>query len=170
MTDQIYAFTGHRPQRLGGYGDDVTDRLSQFAEKWLTINRPAKAISGMAQGWDVAVAEAALRLNIPLIAALPFKDQDKIWPAQARVRYRAILAAADETHIVSEGDYVVWKMHHRNRWMADRCDLIVSLWDGTPEGGTAKCVEYARLIGRPVTNLWTEYLTFVDNFGKGCIP
>lgn len=169
MNDEIYAFTGHRPQRLGGYGDDVTARLSQFVEGWLTANRPKKAISGMAQGWDMAVADACIRLNIPFIAALPFKDQDKVWPAQSRTHYREVLAAADETYIVSPGPYAVWKMHQRNRWMVDRCDRLISLWDGTPEGGTAKCVEYANLIGRPVTNLWTEYLTFVDNFGKGCI-
>ena len=160
MDNEVFAFTGHRPPRLGGYDQAVTDRLSLFAEQWMRVYPPGKVISGLAQGWDMAVATAALRLNIPLIAALPFKDQDSVWPKQSRVQYRDILAQADETHVICEGPYAIWKMHHRNRWMVDRCGLLVSLWDGIPEGGTAKCVEYARLVDRPTTNLWAEWLAF----------
>ena len=110
----------------------------------------------MALGWDTAWAISALRLGVPLVAAVPFAGQESRWPPEARARYRALLAAAAEVVVVSPGGYSAEKMQIRNRWMVDRCDALVALWDGGA-GGTAGCVAYARSVGRPVFNLWREF-------------
>jgi hypothetical protein len=38
---------------------------------------PAHVISDMALGWDMAVAIAMLKLNIPLIVAVLFEEQNQ---------------------------------------------------------------------------------------------
>src|SRR3546814_12439463 len=49
----ILAATGHRPGKLGGYGEDVLARLRKGARSFLERERNATAaISGMALGWD----------------------------------------------------------------------------------------------------------------------
>lgn len=53
-----------------------------------------------------------------------------------------MVSRACEKLIACEGGYASWKMQKRNEWMVDRCDILVSVWDGT-EGGTYNCVNYA---------------------------
>jgi predicted Rossmann fold nucleotide-binding protein DprA/Smf involved in DNA uptake len=39
--------------------------------------------------------------------------------------------------------------HHRNRLIAEACDVLVAFWDGR-SSGTKYTIEYARRIGKPV--------------------
>lgn len=110
----------------------------------------------MALGWDTAWAIAAIRNKVPLTVAIPFLGQEQHWPPAAQEQYRVILDAADIVELVGSTDYSPQVMHARNRWMVDRCEAVVSLWDGSP-GGTENCVRYAGLVGRPVFNLWPEW-------------
>jgi hypothetical protein len=44
------------------------------------------------------------------------------------------------------------------RYIVDHADRLIAVWDGDPPrglGGTADVVDYARLIGVPVTVLWS---------------
>lgn len=154
----IYAATGHRPPKLGGYSDAIDDKLRALARDYLsTAERPNFAISGMALGWDMAWAEAAIELRIPLIAAIPCRGQASKWPAKSQIRYNLIKDAAYECFILSE-TYTPACMQARNEWMVDRCHRIAALWDGSP-GGTANCLKYAAKLERPVDNLWGKWKT-----------
>jgi uncharacterized phage-like protein YoqJ len=150
------AFTGHRPPKLGGYSEKVDEQLIALASFILRETKPARVIVGMALGWDINVAYAAIKLHIPVIAAVPFKDQDRVWPEDSRTRYHMILQRCEEVHIVSPGSYASVKMQIRNEWMVDRCDYLISLWNGT-HGGTGNCVQYAMQRGTPVLQLWKEF-------------
>lgn len=152
----ILAATGHRPNKLGGYGPEVLKRLIVGATTTLTEEKPDAVISGMALGWDTAWALAALDLGVPLLAAVPFAGQDSRWPDANRDQYRQILSRAASVKVVCDGGYTAWKMHARNAWMVNRCDKLIALWDGTP-GGTASCVAYARRKRKPVENLWRDW-------------
>ena len=160
----IVAGTGHRPDKLGGYGASTVRRLTLFARFVLEGVGPDGVISGMALGWDMALAEAALDLGIPLLAALPFRGQEARWPEASQARYRGLLARASRIEIVCEGGYSAWKMQARNEWMVDHCDLLLALWDGS-SGGTANCVRYARRVERPRLDLWPLYEKF-----PGAVP
>ena len=149
----ILAATGHRPNKLGGYGEHVDAALRTMARHELMAREPRGVVSGMALGWDMAWAEAALTLSIPVCAAIPTAGQESVWPASSQERYRSILAQCAKIVIVSEGGYAAWKMQKRNEWIADKATRIVALWNGSP-GGTANCIAYASKIGRPVDNLW----------------
>lgn len=148
----ILAATGHRPQKLGGYGAHVDAALRRLAIWFLTTNRPDKVISGMALGWDMAWSEAAIEMGIPVIAAVPFGGQESAWPSASQDRYWQTLTQCERVEIVCDGTYAAWKMQKRNQWMVDNATHLIALWDGT-SGGTANCVNYAQ--GRiPVWNLW----------------
>lgn len=160
----ILAATGHRPDKLGGYDKPHVDTaLRNLALEYLEAAAPAKVISGMAQGWDTAWAEAALQLGIPLVAAVPFEGQAARWPHEAKLRWTRLVGRATETVIVSPGGYETWKMQARNRWMVNHGDVLVALWNGGP-GGTANCVEYAQQERKPIVNLWKRW---VDAMIKG---
>lgn len=152
----ILAGTGHRPDKLGGYGAEVSTRLVDLARAALLKYRPDEVISGMALGWDTALALAAIELEIPLAAAVPFEGQERKWRPEQQKQFLKILARATTVAIVSPGGYGVWKMQTRNRWMVDRATGLLALWNGGG-GGTGNCIEYARSSGVKIINLWAAW-------------
>jgi uncharacterized phage-like protein YoqJ len=153
----IIAGTGHRPDKLGGYGWDIFMRLTVFAQHELDRLNPDSVISGMALGWDLALTHACVQRGIPFIAAVPFNGQAKRWNVDWVDHYLKLLDKAKEVVVVSEGGYAPWKMHKRNEWMVDHCDKLLALWDGVAGGGTFNCVQYANKVGRPVDNCWERW-------------
>ena len=157
----IVAATGHRPDKLGGYAPAAQGRVYTVAYEWLQCFRPDQLISGMALGWDQACAEAALALDIPLIAALPFEGQELRWPPASQEHYRMLLAHASDVRVVSVGGYSPFSMQIRNEAMVRWCDMLLALWNGSA-GGTYNCLTYNRSYGsraKPVVNLWERFLT-----------
>lgn len=120
----------------------------------LTEINPTSIIAGMASGWDMALAKTSLRLNIPLTAAIPFKDHIKYWDV--------LNNPLTSSYIVCEGGYEIWKLHRRNEWMADRVNLTLAFWDGNKKGGTFNCIEYCRKKNIPWINLWDKIRVGID--------
>lgn len=141
----IIAFTGSRPNKLGGYKtpNPIFNKVCKGIEKYLIELQPEKIISGMAQGTDIWAAKIAVKLKIPFIAAIPFIGQESIWPASSQEEYHSLLKLAAKQVIVSKGTYSAEKMQVRNQWMVDNSDLLIAVWDGS-SGGTANCVKYAK--------------------------
>lgn len=158
----IVAGTGHRPDKLGGYTLQVRLALGGLATEYLHQHQPDKVISGMALGWDQALAGAAVALGIPFIAAVPFPGQHKRWPAEAQERYERLLSAAESVHRICASEQFLSQrqvndfMRYRNQWMVDNCDRVVALWNGS-WGGTMGTVDYARSKGVPIDNLWNRW-------------
>ena len=152
----ILSATGHRPHKLGGYGEGVQGRLVALARTALLELRPSMVITGMALGWDTAVAMACQRLAIPYIAAIPFNGQQTAWPPFSRDQWEELVEDAVTLKVVCEGGYAPWKMQVRNEWMVDNSDQVLALWNGT-KGGTANCVAYAEKKNKPIINLWEKY-------------
>jgi len=140
----IVCFTGHRPQSVGGFTipNPTYDHICKEIKRVLKEVKPQKAISGMALGIDTWSAEICNELNIPWVAAIPFKGQEYIWPQESQSKYYQLLSLAAEIVIVSEGGYEPWKMQKRNEWMVDNADAVIGVWNGSP-GGTANCMRYA---------------------------
>lgn len=154
----IIAATGHRPDKLGGYGYKTERKLLSLALVYLEHERPEKVITGMALGWDTAIAMAAYCLSIPFIAAVPFTGQHYKWDPEHIRRYHEILTAAEAVHTITAGGYSTQAMEIRNRWMVDHADRMVALWDGSG-GGTGNCVRYAKRKKVEIDNLWTRWHT-----------
>lgn len=150
------AGTGHRPNKLGGYSEEVFNHLVEIAENGLKQIKVTEVISGMALGWDMALAQAAINLNIPLIAAIPFKGQECKWNKKTQEYYNEILTKAKTIEIICEGEYSSDKMQIRNEWMVDHCDVLLSMYDDKKGGGTYNCVMYAKKVGKPMINLYNK--------------
>lgn len=150
----IVAFTGHRPDKLGGWDPlhPIVGRVKYVIRHALIELWPKHVISGMALGVDQWAAQEAVDLGIPFVAALPCDNPETPWPLPSQERYRALLAKAAEVVVVRPGPYHSWKMDRRNEWMVDNCDLLLAVWDGS-RGGTANCVAYARQVSRPIREL-----------------
>jgi uncharacterized phage-like protein YoqJ len=158
----ILAGTGHRPQRLrigplDGFHPSVQKRLGMLAMSALDRYDPSLVISGMALGWDQALAEAAVWCGTPFDAYIPFRGQELRWNREAQDRYNDLLAEARRIVVVSEGGYRAEKMHQRNVRMVIDADAVLALWDGSDDGGTYDCVTYAERVGKRVINLWPSW-------------
>jgi len=87
------AFTGHRPDKLGGYGSirniylNNTMRLLDL----IGIERIRWAYDGMAQGYDWEALKACFQLGIAVVACKPSDHQHIIWPERAQQLYRSLL-------------------------------------------------------------------------------
>jgi uncharacterized phage-like protein YoqJ len=158
----IIAGTGHRPDKLGGYDPHTMNQVFQFAERVLSANKPTEVISGMALGWDMALAQAAVNLGIPFRAYIPFVGQEQVWPSATRLYYKALLARAQETKICSTGGYTKASMQIRNQNMVDDCDVVAALWNGS-DGGTSNCLSYAMFVGKPYINYWPQFIMAIEN-------
>ena len=155
----IIAFTGHRPNKIGGYDKNnplakkikeaIKEYLSYLAHKDEDPTGNFTCISGMALGVDQLAAEVCIEEDIPFIAAVPFLGQESVWPLESQEHYNYLLEKAEEVVIVSEGDYAAHKMQVRNEYMVNKCDALMAVYDGSP-GGTQNCVNYAKSKGKPV--------------------
>jgi len=159
----VFAGTGHRPPKLGGYGPDAENARVDFAIWALKKHKPESIITGMALGWDMALAEAALLSDIPYAAYIPFEGQEKTWPAKSQTLYRNLLARAERINVVSKGGFTPVAMALRNGAMVEDADTMLALWDGERDGGTAQCIGQARAHKRPIINLWDTWKT---TYGK----
>lgn len=90
MPDLSAAVTGHRPFVLGGPTEALAALLRSLASGWLQITKPRKVVSGLADGWDLAVAEAAVALGIPLWRLW----RSAHWPTIGPPRRAAITSAS----------------------------------------------------------------------------
>lgn len=159
--DLTVAATGHRPgslQPYGGYSNLLFNQLITFARKTLRDDRPKRMTVGMALGWDQAVAQACVDLDIPFTAAVPFEGQESTWPDASRARYARLLAFADHVQIICDKDTmpVPRAMQKRNEWMVDQSQAVMALWNGS-FGGTHNCIRYAEKQHVPVTNIWEKF-------------
>lgn len=150
---QTVAFTGHRSYR--GAADD----LLHLAVQALYDRGYRYFLSGMAEGFDLAAAEAvlALRHELPglqLICVLPFSDHIDHQRAEVRVRYQKVLLAADRIVSLSTNYYPAC-YHRRNDYLVDHASYLVAWYDGSA-GGTRYTLKRAQRAHLPVENLWPD--------------
>lgn len=154
MKNQTCCFTGHRKlpkdkieQIVIRLDREIDDLISQGVTDF---------ISGGTLGFDqiaasLIIAKKEMGRKIHLIFALPCKDQDRLWNAQQRKFYRALLSESDEIVYVSE-KYADGCMKRRNKYMVDHsayciCALL------RPFNGTDQTVKCARRRGLKVINV-----------------
>jgi len=156
--DYYIAFTGHRPNKIGGHDatnplrvavkNAIKEALERAIAKYGESHRIV-VISGGALGVDQDAASVAHKLGLPFIVAVPCKDQDSKWPESSKKRYQTMLKYALDVVMVHDGPYNSTCMQDRNEWMVDHCHALVAVWNGTG-GGTANCVRYAKRVGKPI--------------------
>ncbi|CAB4142862.1 hypothetical protein UFOVP784_42 [uncultured Caudovirales phage] len=115
-------------------------------------------ISGMAEGFDEALARSAMCVGVTLIAAIPNKGYSAYyWRDNSELKidrmsaFQELARYANETgavhYVCGKNVYVDGKHSNfvRNEWMADRADVV---WVYNPTSkGTAQCYNYCRTNG-----------------------
>ncbi|BDP44775.1 hypothetical protein DAETH_47440 (plasmid) [Deinococcus aetherius] len=156
----VIAGTGHRPDKLGGFSLEALEALIEVARGYLLKLRPDVVITGMALGWDTALAAAALGLRIPYVAALPFPRQASRWPQLDQERHLGLLKRAALVVCVGSDDLadadIRSAMQWRNEFMVDHAHLLLACFDGSA-GGTAGCVKDAVEQGKTVVNTYRKW-------------
>ncbi len=159
----ILAVTGHRPDKIGGYNAAAELKLIDFAKRCLldlqNDHNIERVITGMAQGWDQAIAQAAIDYQIPFTAAIPCAGQSRLWPKLAQLKYESLIAKADAVKMVNVGEYSAAKMEARNQWLVDQSTHLLALWNRS-SGGTGNTVDYANMRMREVINVWDKWKAF----------
>ena len=145
--------TGHRPQKFPfGYGGKSKKYLEYLKELENKIKTAVTEygvncfISGMALGVDLDFAEIVLKLrkaySVTLECAVPCPDQTVKWAEEDIARYNRILKEADKVTLVSER-YTPECMLKRNRYMVDKSDIVIAVFNGVKAGGTWYTINYA---------------------------
>lgn len=162
--EKVLCFTGHRPDKLGGFGGERAKAIQSaiFGTLVHVVQRAFengfnKFITGGALGVDQIAVEAALHRkknpaigkNIKLVIARPFPSQGSTWPKHTQEYFKELCAKADEVIDVSDDPFTREKMQIRNEWMVNNSGACCAVWNGG-NGGTGNCVKYARSIFRPI--------------------
>lgn len=128
----IVAFTGHRSYNGSADAELKSCIASLYTEGARTFR------VGMAEGFDLAAAEAIIELkkqhrDIILEAYIPYTSFDSHLNSRDLGRYRQILASTEYTYILS-AQYRHGIYQLRNNRLVDGADIVVAWWNGTSSG------------------------------------
>ncbi len=153
------AFTGHRPSKYPYLGAPASAEYASFTGRLkaavarLSENGVTHFMSGGALGADMLAAELILSMRVrdpalTLEMVLPCPEQAKRWNAADRLRHEQLCVQADTLTFVSEC-YTPFCMYERNRFLAENCDVLLAIYDGSP-GGTRMTVNLAYDAHKPI--------------------
>ena len=145
------AFTGHRNLNGTDFDASLLDRIVLDLIKTGT----KRFYCGMALGFDLQAAHSVLiykkKYDIQLIACLPCANQSDTFPPSDKKIYDDILKKCDEK-IVLSSEYYNGCMHYRDRYMVDKCNVLVT-YQRRKSGGTSYTVNYAKAKGVNIIEL-----------------
>ena len=172
MDKKTCCCTGHRPKGFPfEYEKEIWKHMKYLfglTKRIITIIEGygiTEFISGMALGADMDFAATVIGLrewkypNIKLECALPCRNQTLKWEERDKKKYDKILSKADEVTLVSE-EYSRECMMKRNKYMVDKSDLVLAIYNGKERGGTCNTMKYAEKKG--VKTEWL-YLPLFDD-------
>lgn len=166
-------FTGHRPESLPfGENEQSIECLLLKAMLLDEIMRRAERgygtfYCGAARGMDLIFGHQVLLVKaleypkIKLVCVIPHEEQAKGWPEAWRDRYFKLLEQADDMVLISHR-YARDCYQRRNRYMVDHADAVLSVTNGSGQGGTAYTVAYAKRQGKEVVCINPNTLVRTD--------
>jgi hypothetical protein len=152
----VIGVTGHRfldeVDRIADCIDQALQRIEEtFPSESVTI------VSPLAEGTDqVFVQRALVHRRVHLVVPLPLPPEDYLEDfisGEARARFWRLLARAGEVIHLSPAPTRDAAYAAVGRYVLERCDVLVAVWDGQPArgpGGTADIVALAREGGKPL--------------------
>ena len=156
---KICCCTGHRPngfpfdylkdeEKRNAYLTALQSKIVFAVEQGAT-----QFISGMSLGVDLDFAEIILKLKakfpITLECAMPYPDYFVRWSFEDEKRNYEILKSADKVTLVSDR-YFNGCLFKSNRYMVDKSDLVIAVFNGEKKGGTFYTLSYAEKQGKHI--------------------
>jgi uncharacterized phage-like protein YoqJ len=151
MNHFIVAFTGHR-----SYHHEAAIELDLCVARLYDEGARTFRV-GMAEGFDIAAAEAVIRLrksygDIRIEAYVPFPSFAKNFSSVDSIRYKAIIAECDSVTYAMES-YNSSAFMLRNDILVADAQVVVAWWDGS-RSGTGYTVGRARSNKSRIINLY----------------
>ena len=156
MKNQVCCCTGHRPQKFPFDYDGDNERYNAYIKELkskieyaITERNITHFISGMALGVDLDFAELVLYFKdtkyktVTLECAIPCPNQTIKWTEKDKLRYNDILKRADTVTLLSDR-YDRDCMLKRNRFMVDKSQMLIAVFNGIEQGGTWYTIKYAK--------------------------
>lgn len=110
------------------------------------LSNVEKLFSSLAIGSDQIAAEAAIGLDIPVVAVLPVDGYDGFFSGPDLANYRRLLGRCEVVHLHWNGN-PERAFFEAGKFVVDKSDTLVAIWDGEHAeglGGTGDVVEYAK--------------------------
>lgn len=148
------AGTGPRPLKIAD--QQTKDEVARWIYDRLTQLPVEQVLSGMAEGFDEALAKVAIHLKLPTVAVLPSASYGKYYWGENSLTGRDRLGEFDE--LIEQCDYIEQvRSHHmfgaanrdRNAWLVKHADLFLTL-DWQNSKGTQHCLRLARQAGKMI--------------------
>lgn len=168
ITEIHIGFTGHRPNKLGGYDLSakgyqlLQEDLETYIKRNLDVFDVVVGHSGLALGGDTIWSKAILSMKekhpgrVLLHAEIPMMEQADAWFKQSDIDFwHEQVEQADFKSVYgslagqsdSERKKLAAKfLNIRNEGMLDHSTVLLALHDGT-SGGTGNAVAYAKKTG-----------------------
>lgn len=156
MKNKVCCCTGNRPKKFPfTYGlkslqfDEYLLSLQNKIELAVTEHSVNHFISGMAAGVDLDFAELVINFrntvypDITLECAVPCPNQTVKWTNKDKLRYERVISNADTVTLVSK-NYDRDCMYRRNRYMVDKSQMLIAVYNGVEQGGAWYTIKYAR--------------------------
>lgn len=159
MTKTV-AFTGHRPNKLGGYTWNKSFVALYKKEIAFLIEEGYNTfISGGAMGIDMYAWQAVHELQkhkeysfIKNILYIPCPEQANKWSREYQEYHKYMVKNSNHVQII-ESKYSITCMNARNKAMINKANLLVAYWNGSG-GGTRNAINYAHKKNVQVVNLY----------------
>ncbi len=151
----VAAFTGHRE-----YVEAEGCRLGAVIRQ-LIAEGVCTFLCGMAEGFDIAAAEAVIALKrefngVQLVCVVPYKGHKRSMPSSDYLcRYEAVLEAADSVVTLAE-QYTPEAYMVRNNYLCDNADVIVCYYSGKRRSGTGYTVTRALKNRKRTINIYAD--------------
>lgn len=149
-------FSGHRNIPLAKRRDLKQRLKSEITNAYAAGYRCF--FCGMAMGFDLLAAEAALSLqselkDLQVVAVVPFRGQTERWSIETRAKYESIIRMVDDVVMLSE-KYYNGCLLRRNDYMVNQSSRLITYYNGSNKGGTFYTIRKARLCGLDIVNLY----------------
>ncbi len=156
IKEKTVCFTGHRPEKLPGYGEQNSGLLNMLRSMlYYRIYMAAQSgyeyfISGLARGVDLWAADSVIDIqkkfpNIKLICAKPYSEHGNTFKGEDLWSLNNVLEKAHEIICVSN-EYSRDCYKNRNQFMVDNSSCLIGVVDNF-KSGTGQTIAYARKKG-----------------------
>lgn len=153
MSVKVCCVTGHRdlPQKEI---NRVKAALRREIEKAVTDGFTC-FMSGFAEGVDQYFAEIVLEMRkanpaLELVAAIPY--QKRLDSLREKKRTDEMLDACADIVVIQE-EYQPSVYARRNRYMVERSDRVIAVYDGREKGGTAGTIRYTHILEKELREI-----------------